>query len=171
MRTCHISALGVVLAGIALTSCGGSSPTTGTPAAAKEMHATGSTQNLTRSDLAPVCFLDQIGDVLNPAINQPAHVSVAKDLAFGGWAVDDAAKRVAGGVDVVIDGTPMSAEYGSPRKDVATALKKPEYAAAGFVLALPSGQLAKGQHTVVLRVISNDKKTYYQSPGVVFIVD
>ncbi len=131
----------------------------------------GTTPNLTRSDLAPLGVLDNIGPVADPA-KQKA-VQVAGDTTFGitGWAVDEPKKAAAGGVDVVIDQTPYSAHYGSPRKDVASHFNQPAYDNSGFELMIAPGQLSKGQHSVSIRVISNDKKSYYQGPVVQFAVN
>jgi hypothetical protein len=130
----------------------------------------GITQNLTRSDLTPLCFLDNIGPVSDPAKQKSVQVSGDTPFGITGWAVDDAKKVTAGGVDVVIDQVPFSAHYGSERVDVATHFKQPEYQKSGFELTIAPGQLAKGQHSVSIRVISSDKKSYYQGPVVQFAV-
>ena len=94
----------------------------------------------------------------------------ATPFGITGWAVDDPKKMLAGGVDVVIDQVPYSAHYGSERKDVATHFKQPAYNASGFELMIAPEQLPKGQHSVFLRVISNDKKSYYQGPVIQFVI-
>src|SRR5262249_28596751 len=115
-----------------MISCGGTSAPDSAQTGERELHATGTSQSMARNDLAPVCFLDQLGDIRRPASNQPVRVFAAKDIVFSGWAVDDAAKRAAAGVDVVVDGTPLRAQYGAPRPDVEEAYKNPEYHASGF---------------------------------------
>lgn len=171
MRSPLILTVFVIFTGFVLISCGGNNAPAGASGGAKELRASGASQRLVRSDLAPVFFLDQLGDVSHPTGNQPARVSNARDIVFSGWAVDDAAKRPAGGVDVVIDETPLAADYGKARPDVAQAYKNSEYSSSGFTLTVPGGQLSKGQHMASIRVISNDKKSYYQSPAVPFIVE
>ena len=156
-----------VLALAVLISCG---PDAAPVPAAKPLPP-GISQNLTRSELAPLCVLDNIGPVADPA--KQKSVQVSGDATFGitGWAVDEAKKLPAGAVDVVVDQAPYSAHYGSERKDVANHFNQPEYRNSGFELMIAPGQLAKGQHSVSIRVISNDKKSYYQGPVVQFAVN
>ena len=133
--------------------------------------APGISQNLTRSAAAPSCVLDNIGPVANPAAQKPVEVSGATAFGITGWAIDEANKAAAGGVDEVIDGTPYGAHYGSVRTDVATHFNQPEYRNSGFELMVAPGQLTKGPHSVSIRVISSDKKFYYQGPVVQFTVN
>ena len=140
------------------------------PAIAKPL-VPGISPNLSRSNLVPLCFVDNLGPVSDPA--KQKSVQVSGDTTFGirGWAVDGPKKVVAGAVDVVIDQTPYSAQYGSPRKDVAAHFNQPEYTNSGFELMIAPGQLPKGQHSVAIRVISSDKKSYYQGPVIQFAVN
>jgi hypothetical protein len=130
----------------------------------------GVTQNLTKTDRPPLCVLDNIGPASDPV--KLKSVQVSGDTTFGitGWAVDDSKKLSAGGVDVVIDQEPHSAHYGSERKDVATHFSQPEYLNSGFELIIAPGQLAKGPHSVAIRVLANDKKSYSQGPLIQFTV-
>jgi hypothetical protein len=128
-------------------------------------------QGLAHSDLVPLCFLDNIGAVPNPAADKSIHVPGEKAIAFTGWAVDEPNKGAAAGVDVVIDQVPYSARYGTERADVSQHYKIPAYRNSGFQMTMAPGQLPKGPHTVSLRVISRDKQTYYQSPTWPFAVD
>ena len=125
----------------------------------------------TRSATAPSCVLDNIGPVSNPAGQKSVEVSGTTTFGITGWAIDEANKTTAGGVDEVIDGTPYSAHYGSPRTDVATHFNQPGYRDSGFELIVAPGQLTKGPHSVSIRVISNDRRSYYQGPVVQFTVD
>jgi hypothetical protein len=79
------------------------------------------------------------------------------------------ARTLAGGVDVVIDRTPYSATYGIERPDVAKHFNNPAYVKSGFQFVIP--QLPIGQHSVTLRVIAQDKKSYYEGPTVQFTVE
>jgi hypothetical protein len=133
--------------------------------------APGISQDLARSAAAPSCVLDNIGPVANPAGQKSIEVSGATTFAITGWAIDEANKTTAGGVDEVIDGTPYGAHYGSPRTDVAAHFNHPDYRNSGFELMVAPGQLAKGPHSVSIRVISSDKKSYYQGPVVQFTVN
>lgn len=136
--------------------------------------AAGVSQNLARSAAAATvasCVLDNIGQVSNPAAQKS--VQVPGDTAFGmtGWAIDEVNKSTAGGVDEVIDGAPYSARYGTERADVAAHFNQPNYRNSGFELMVAPGQLTKGPHSVSIRVISSDKKSYYQGPVVQFSVN
>ena len=178
-RVNSLLTLTLVVLGIVL-SCGkkdletDAAPKTGSTApvsapAAKPL-APGVTPNLTRSELTTLCIVDNIGPVGDPAKQKSVQVSGDKTFGITGWAVDESKKTVAGGVDVVIDQTPYSAHYGSERKDVAGHFNQPAYTASGFELMIAPGQLPKGQHSASIRVISNDKKSYYQGPVIQFAV-
>jgi hypothetical protein len=131
----------------------------------------GISQNLTRSAAATSCVLDNIGPVANPAAQKSVEVSGATTFGITGWAIDEVNKTTAAGVDEVIDGKPYSAHYGSARTDVATHFNQPNYNNSGFELMVAPGQLTKGPHSVSIRVISSDKKSYYQGPVVQFTVN
>jgi hypothetical protein len=94
-----------------------------------------------------------------------------KPVAFSGWAFDEPNKAAASGVDIVIDSIPYSANYGSDRSDVAEHFQNPSYRNCGFQMTMAPRQLPKGSHSVVVRVIAQDRKTYYQSPAVPFTVE
>jgi len=131
----------------------------------------GISQNLARNPAAPSCVLDNIGPVSNPAAQKFVQVSGATPFGITGWAIDEANKSTAEGVDVVIDQAPYSAHYGSERTDVAKHFNQPNYQNSGFELTVAPGQLAKGPHSVSIRVIASDKKSYYQGPVVQFAVN
>jgi hypothetical protein len=133
--------------------------------------APGISQNLTRSGATTQCVIDNIGQVGNPAVERLVQVPGATTFGITGWAIDEPNKTTAGGVDVVIDQAPYNAHYGSPRPDVATHFKQPNYANSCFELMVAPGQLAKGPHSVSIRIISSDKKSYYQGPVVPFAVN
>lgn len=166
----------LMVLGISL-SCGkkddeseGTGPAANTTAPAAKPLPPGLTQNLTRSDVTTLCVVDNIGPVADPAKQKTVQVLGDKTFGITGWAVDEPKKTTAGGVDAVIDQIPYSAHYGSPRKDVATHFNQPAYEASGFELMIAPGQLSKGQHSVSIRVISNDRKSYYQGPVIQFAV-
>jgi hypothetical protein len=131
----------------------------------------GISQNLARSQATTSVVIDNIGSVSNPAAQKTVEVSGAVTFGITGWAIDEPNKAVAGGVDAVIDQAPYSAHYGSARPDVATHFSNPAYSNSGFELMVAPGQLAKGPHSVSIRVISSDKKSYYQGPVIQFSVN
>ena len=156
-------------------ACGKSNVEPGAAAPASVPAATplppGVTQNLTKSAVAPLGFIDNIGPVGDPAKQKVVQVSGDAALAITGWAVDEPKKAPAGGVDLVIDGVPYSAHYGTERTDVATHFKRPAYANSGFELRMAAGQINKGPHAVSMRVISSNRKSYYEGPVIPFTVN
>ena len=168
IRSHSVPAIGLLALAV-LTSCGtkdAEHPTAPSPA-----WAPGISQNLTRSAATTSCVLDNIGPVANPAAQKYVQVSGATAFQINGWAIDDASKTTAGGVDLVIDQAPYSAHYGSERKDVAVHFNNTGYTNSGFDLTVAPGQLSKGQHAVAIRIISSNKKSYYQGPVVPFAVN
>ena len=131
----------------------------------------GISQDLARNSAAPFYNFDSLGPINYPATQKGIQISGDTDFAASGWALDVSKKGVAGGVDVVIDNVPHAARYGVPRTDVASHFNRPDYANAGFLLVIAKGQLSKGQHTLSVRVISSDKKSYNEGPVVSFTVN
>lgn len=121
--------------------------------------------SLTPSGARPVYNLETIVEVVNPFEHQPVSVNAAARVVVSGWAVDDVHKSLAGGVDIAIDGKPYGAQYPMDRQDVADFFKNPAYAKAGFVLTLPAGLLSKGRHTVAVRVVDRDARSYSEGLG------
>lgn len=116
-------------------------------------------------------YVDSIGPALDPVKNQPVKVSGTIPLAVTGFAVDDGSKTVARGVEVVIDGKPYAATYGSARPDVATFFKNPALTQSGFKYQIPAGTLPAGQHNLRLRILASDGKSYYDGQAVSFTVE
>jgi hypothetical protein len=133
--------------------------------------ATGLSSNLQLKKVPPLYNLEQIGDVVNPFTKQPVKIAATGDLLVSGWAVDVEAKDLGKGVDVVIDGTPLAANYPSDRGDVATFYKNPAYAKAGFQLVMPASDLSKGAHSLLVRIITKDGTAYYQGLPVAIVVE
>ena len=110
--------------------------------------------------------IDTIGDV--PVWNKQRPLPVIeiagkKNLLITGWAVDDRAKLPAGGVEVNINGKLYPAVYGLDRPDVAKAYEIPAYRLSGFKAFIPLADIGKGEHTMTLKVYTNDKKNYFSS--------
>ena len=171
----NMSLLTLTLLAVAIsTSCGEKKEDPGVPIAEKRPAppplTPGISQTLTRSDKPLMYRFDRLGSVANPLTQKNIQIPGDSSALIMGWAVDDTAKKLSGGVDVVIDQTTYSARP-SNRTDVAAYYKQPDLAMAGFELLVPPGLLTKGDHTLSIRVISSDKKSYYQGDVVKFAVN
>jgi len=171
------SLLSIVVLAVAVTvSCGTKDPATSAenhPAAAPPPVPlpAGVTQDLKRNTAQPFYNFDSLGPVNYPAIQKSIQIAADTEFAISGWALDESKKSTAGGVDVVLDQVPHSARYGTERPDVASHFNRPDYTNCGFQLNVGRGQLAKGSHSVSVRVIANDKKSYNEGPVIQFTVN
>lgn len=108
--------------------------------------------------------LDEIGGQL-PQLNTPIIVNSQSGptITVRGWAVDQRAKLPAAGVIINVDGTTdVLADYGAPRPDVASNLKSSDYLNSGFRASLDATKLAKGRHTLTMRIVTVDRKGYFE---------
>ena len=128
------------------------------------------TKALTRSAQAPTYNLELVSGIPNPLSGARLAIHKTDILKIEGWAVDGSAHDQAGGVEVRVDGKPYQAQYGNNRPDVATAYHVPSYQKSGFILALPASQVGTGKHTLSIRVISHDSKSYFEGVTVSFEV-
>jgi hypothetical protein len=119
----------------------------------------------------PVANIDQLATATGPVWDKIPHVASSGEFRILGWAIDQSAKSAAADLDIVIDGTPFPSLYGTDRSDVAEGLKNPAYRASGFTADIPARKLGKGQHVLVLRVIAANRKCYFQSRAVRFVVE
>ncbi len=126
----------------------------------------GITASLSTQNGKPLYNLEQVGATLDPFNRQPIKVSATGSLTAQGWAVDPAKKDLAGGVEVVIDKVPYAAEYGLPRGDVGAYFKVPAYDKCGFAFTAPAAAFGRGDHALSIRILSNDKQSYYQGGSV-----
>ncbi len=127
-------------------------------------------------DLAPTTQATRyaIENVGNTAIVQPHQEPIAilgdTTVRVRGWAVDEMARRPAGGVLVVLDGAQrIRAEYGGNRADVAKALGNANYGASGFSATIDRARLTPGRHSLAIAIITNDGTQVYQAPQTVTI--
>lgn len=77
-----------------------------------------------------------------------------------GWAIDQTSDNVAAGIEVEIDGKLFQARYGIERPDVVDSLRKPAYRYSGFEAQIPASQFGRGQHSLALRILTRDHKSY-----------
>jgi len=83
-------------------------------------------------------------------------------LMVDGWAVDLRAKKLASAVYVQVDGgTPLSAQYGIPRPDVARYFHQTSYENAGFHCNIPTATLSPGVHSLNLILVNSQKTAMY----------
>ncbi|MDQ2783983.1 MAG: hypothetical protein M3Y58_03150 [Chloroflexota bacterium] len=93
----------------------------------------------------------------------PIRVPANGTITLRGWAVDTRANRVAGGVIVSVDDTmDFQATYGVERQDVADVLGDPAYRLSGFNTTFSAAALAPGMHTIRIKILTNDRTSYYQ---------
>jgi hypothetical protein len=172
----HLSLLALTVLAVSVSiSCGDKKDDPGVPIStvkpAPPALVAGTSQNLPKSDKLPKYHLDRIGAENNPDPKKTVQVAADSSIMFMGWAIDDTTKQLPGGVDIAIDQSVYSAHAGTNRSDVADYFKRPELATAGFELIVPAGQLSKGEHTATIRVISSDKKSYFQTETWKFVVN
>ena len=168
---CLIALIGVLSSCGTKENQGAASTSTSAPAPPPPL-TQGISQNLTKNSAAPFYNFDSLGTIPYPAVQKSNQIQGDTDNARSpGWALDVSKNGAAGAVDVVIDGTPYSAHYGLDRPDVASHFNRPDYTKCGFQLVLARGQLSKGPHTLSVRVISSDKKSYNEGPVVQFTVN
>ncbi|MDB5453898.1 MAG: hypothetical protein JWO33_2476 [Caulobacteraceae bacterium] len=141
-------------------------PPGGPPSAQPKPPAKGASVGMPQLPQAAGVAIDFINAAQDP-LATPATIT-AGPVEMAGFAYDPATMGAGRAVDVVIDGVAYPAQYGGPRPDVAAMLKAPGLAACGFVLRLPAGIVAAGDHTVAVRVITADGTGYRQSAPIAF---
>jgi hypothetical protein len=141
------------------------------PAAAPSLPLASATAGLPRLSAAPGFYLDRIGHASDPANKQPAVTPGGEPLVLDGFAFDPVAKAPAKAVDLVVDGKAYGATYGHARPDVAAFFKVPALAATGYKVTLPAGTLAKGAHSLAVRVVAAGGEGYFESRPFPFAVN
>ncbi len=108
-------------------------------------------------------FIDSINEVaLQTPPPMPIRIKGDAPITLTGWAVDDTAGNVAGGVFASVDDAmAFPADYGIDRPDVAAALKNPVAQKSGFSVTIPPNALAIGRHTLTIKIVTTDRKSYY----------
>jgi hypothetical protein len=87
-------------------------------------------------------------------------VRAGGELRIEGWALDESGRAPAAGVEVVIDGLPHPAGYGSERADVADQFPCNACGFSGFRVDFTAKGLPPGPHSVTIRVISAGGDSY-----------
>lgn len=141
-------------------------PPGGPPAMQPKPPPPGASTGLTRRPEPAGVAVDFLNEAQAPAAT-PATIA-AGPVELAGFAYDPVSKTPGKAVDVVIDGAPHVAVYGSPRPDVARMLDAPALNAIGFVLKLPAGVVGPGDHVLTVRVIAADGSGYTESAPIAF---
>lgn len=121
-------------------------------------------KSLTNVNSETFLGMDEVGgQVPKPNVPIPVDPKRTPTINVRGWAVDQRAKTAAGGVIVNVDGkTDFVANYGQPRPDVAANLKSSNYTDCGFITSIDVSGLEKGRHTLTMRVVTADRKGYFE---------
>jgi hypothetical protein len=115
--------------------------------------------------------VDTVANVSQPKEPVVIDSTTTPDVTLAGWAVDSGAKTEAGGVFINVDGkTDIPMTYGTERPDVAAVNNNPRYKQSGFAGSVPVSVMGKGRHTLSLRILTFDRKNYYQ-PGQQIVLD
>ncbi len=109
-------------------------------------------------------FIDSINNVsLAQQLARGLSFASEETIRIVGWAIDESAQKQAGGVFVNVDGKQdLAANYGLDRLDVADALGNYSCRFSGFVSSISASSLEKGGHTLGLKVVTTDRKGYYE---------
>lgn len=157
LRFCILLIISVLFLGCAKEE---EEPKSSTAAATSSPAAPIDPKSLTDAKSETPIALDEIGGQL-PKPGTPITIKTPT-FVVRGWAVDQRSKSAAAGVIVNVDGKDFLANYGSPRPDVAENLKSANYVNSGFTVSIDSSALGKGKHTLIFRVVTSDRKSYYQ---------
>jgi phosphoglycerol transferase len=102
-----------------------------------------------------------------PPFDQPVSFSKSGDLLVLGWAVDSPQRQLAGDVDLAIGRRLFPALYGFDRADVAAYLGSSIYQPSGFAARVNGTHLIDaGAGTLSIRILSADRRCYYEGPSV-----
>ena len=128
------------------------------------------TENLKQRSDKLLWSLDSWGTTNEAWKGGPFEVSALETFTIRGWAVDRLARSAAGGIEIVIDETVYAGHYGLRRPDVAKVHGKAAYLHSGYSFELEGDRFAPGPHTAFIRVISNDKQSFWQAGPYLMVV-
>ncbi|MDX8549514.1 hypothetical protein KHC33_01315 [Methanospirillum sp. J.3.6.1-F.2.7.3] len=110
--------------------------------------------------------IDYLNDIKDP-IQQKTIImdnSESTYVILKGWVVDSPNKSLARAVFISVDNEIIvPCLYLRERKDVASYLNNTEYVNSGFWGSVNISQLNEGNHTVKLKIVSQNENEYYQS--------
>lgn len=113
-------------------------------------------------------YLDTINNISIDKLNKPLIIPSEDNIIIKGWAVDNKVMDIAGGICIVIDGTMYTAAYGIDRPDVAKAFNVSKYRYSGFEAIIPYSEIGKGKHKLSIKILTNNKKNYYNTEPIIF---
>jgi hypothetical protein len=118
---------------------------------------------------ATLASVDRIAETTAP-FGPYVPIGRASSFRVVGWAVDQSAKTVASGLDVVVNGAAFPAFYGFERPDVVASLRSPAFFASGFVADISTIDLGPGRHSLQVRAISSTGGCYYAGREIAFVI-
>jgi len=111
------------------------------------------------------CALETINGVVTSETSGALVVNSSQHetLTITGWAVDKQANDAASAVFLVIDDSHIiPTVYGLAKPDVASHFNNRNFRLSGFVATFSSSILCNGEHDLTLKIVSKDRRCYYQ---------
>jgi len=106
--------------------------------------------------------LFSIESINNMTVNEePLILKTDNTITIKGWAIDERAQNIAGGVYIDIDGKTFPALYGFSRPDIAGAFRRPSYNNCGFERTIPVSYIGSGIHKLSIKILTIDGISYY----------
>jgi hypothetical protein len=92
-------------------------------------------------------------------------------ITITGWAIDRQAKSAAFTVFVNVDGRiDIPTLYGLDRPDAVAASKDPNFRFSGYIASFSSSYLSPGQHTIRLKIVTQDRGHFYLTAELVSLI-
>jgi hypothetical protein len=115
-------------------------------------------EGLQMLDGKPAYFLEEPSTVMLHTGGSEPYVR------FSGWAADTAAKELAGGVWLEVDGRLFPALSGKENRFAELMLRDQRYRMSGFSRDIPLSELNLASHRLSLIVLTHDRRGYYRTP-------
>jgi GT2 family glycosyltransferase len=93
-----------------------------------------------------------------------------KPILLYGWAVDFIEEKIAGAVFIELNGVMIKAKTGIERLDVSNAHAKKDYLKSGFLANVPFSNIKLGKNSLILYILTPDKKYFYQTKKKEFFI-
>ncbi len=103
-----------------------------------------------------------IGKINKQSVNKSTPLEIKdKFVVVSGWAYDKVANKPAGAVYLEIGNKIFPAKYGSEKPGLVKKNNNPDLLKSGYTAKVPVAKIGEGVHSVNLRVLSNDEKSYF----------